>query len=1117
MSNKRQIFQTDNATRWKSFIWIFRIIAVIMILGISAIVISLLHKKYFKIPDFSVREAKYQQLSKAVIQASLKPKDRINFNKSLEEIRKQKRHDFYKQNLEKPVAFKRSYPIRAGFYVNWDIQSFYSLKANIKKMNMILPEWFFVDSTDKINVKVDKKVLNLLRYNKVAIIPIVSNFMNQKWNGENIHRIFISANKRRIFINSIIDALDQYHFHGVNIDFEDLKETTDENIVEFQNELYSELHKKGYLVCQDVAPFNKDYNYENLNKFNDFIFLMGYDQHNKQSMPGPIAENLWVEKAMDEICKKIPQQKIVLCIAAYGYDWAVGYVGENISFQGAINRVLANNADIKFDNNSYNLTFSYTDEGDKLHKVYFTDAISGFNFMRIAEDFGAAGVALWRLGSEDPRIWKFYKQSLNMDTLKQKPFNFSVLKDVHSAYNVDFIGRGEVLDIISTPHTGNAILEIDRDDQLISEEKYKQLPSGFIIERNGVADKKIALTFDDGPDRKFTPEILKILKKNKIHATFFVTGVNAENNLPILEQIYDEGHEIGDHTYSHPNIGLISPTRVRLELRLTRILIESITGHSTILFRPPYNTDAQPENPEEIAPITIAKDENFICVSAAIDPNDWIPGIDSDTILYNVEHRKNMGNILLLHDAGGDRTQTVIALPEIIQYFRDNGYQFVTISELINKKSIDVMPKVSKMDGYTGVAEMTIFRFTYIYQHFLYGLFFLTLILIFSRLVFIAFIAILNRYKLKKKPVASLTSFPLVSIIVPAYNEEVTAKRAVDNLLLCDYPAFEIVFVDDGSHDNTYKIINQAFSDNSNVKVFTKPNGGKASALNFGIQQASGEFLVCIDADTLLNTDAVSKMMQMFTSHKIAAVAGNVKVGNRVNMLTNWQSIEYTTSQNFDRLAFDYVNAIMVIPGAIGTFRKSAIIEAGGFTTDTLAEDCDLTLRLLKCGYKVRTCNDAISLTEAPETLKMFYKQRFRWTFGIMQSFWKHRSLLFTHRKPNMGWILLPNMLIFQMILPIFSPIVDLLTIYALFTANAPEVILAYFIFFAVDCIISFHAFKYDKQKFTIRSVFYLFVQRIVYRQFLFYVLIKSYLKALKGELASWGILKRTGNVTQEE
>ncbi|MDP4208898.1 MAG: glycosyltransferase [Bacteroidota bacterium] len=1118
MAAQKQVFQTEKPGRWKRFVWGFHIFLVIAVLCLVALIFSVLRSPNIHMPVLSTRHAIFQRLSKDEIKASLPDSEKTVFQKTLKEIRQNEKHNFYQNKLLPASVVRKYFPVRAGFYVNWDNQSFYSLRNNIGKMNMVLPEWLFVgDKSDTIATDIDVKALNVMRKHRVAIVPMLSNYFNQKWNGRNVHRIIISKEKRTKFIQSLLRTLAKYQFQGVNVDFEELTEKTDEHLIQFQKELYQALNQKGYLITQDIVPFNPDYNYKELAQYNDFLFLMGYDQHNASSMPGPIAEQAWIEKAMDDVCNKVSAEKVVLCIAAYGYDWQVGYQGEDVTYQEAINRAIANNSNIDFDNNSYNLRYSYSDGNNQKHEVCFTDAATSFNAIRASEDFGTAGVAVWYLGAEDTRLWQFYDKSLQDDSLNLHPFDFSKLRNIQSPYNVDFIGEGEILDIVSSPTPGKVKIEVAADDKLISEETYETLPTSFVIKRSGDATKKIALTFDDGPNDEYTPKILKILRDNNVHATFFVTGVNAEANIPLLKRVYDEGHEIGNHTFSHPNLEEVSASRIRLELSLTRILLESMLGHSTILFRPPYNTDSDPENIYQILPLATACNEHYISVGLSIDPNDWEKGVSADTIVARTIKQEENGSVLLLHDAGGIRTETVKALPRIIEFFKKKGYTFVTISQLLGKTRDDVMPPVKgEMRHYAEMADSALFEFTFFYQHFLYGVFFVALILVLGRILSIAVLAIRNRYKIKHSPRSISAGNPSVSIIVPAYNEEVNVVRTIENLLKCDYPNVEIVFVDDGSKDRTFQLVKDAFDNNPKVTVLTKPNGGKASALNFGIEHAQGEFLVCIDADTLLKPDAVSMLMPYFGDSQVAAVAGNVKVGNKVNLLTNWQSIEYTTSQNFDRLAFDYVNSIMVVPGAIGAFRKSAMLEVGAFTTDTLAEDCDLTLRFLRAGYRVRTCNDAISMTEAPESTRMFLKQRFRWSFGIMQSFWKHRDLLFNTRKPNLGWIVLPNVLIYQLILPLFSPIVDILTIFALFSKTAPEVIVAYFGFFAVDCVISFVAYSFDGQKFTPKIAAYMFIQRIIYRQLLFFVLIKSYLKAIKGELAHWGVLKRTGNVKQE-
>jgi cellulose synthase/poly-beta-1,6-N-acetylglucosamine synthase-like glycosyltransferase/peptidoglycan/xylan/chitin deacetylase (PgdA/CDA1 family) len=817
---------------------------------------------------------------------------------------------------------------------------------------------------------------------------------------------------------------------------------------------------------------------------------------------------------MDAAMKDVASDKIVLCVASYGFDWEKGKPGVPITYQGFISLAKEYNEPVYFNFGQSDLTLYYYDDNGNEHEAHCNDAAGTFNIIRTAQDYNAAGVSLWYLGSGDERLWDFYSQDLDENFLKMKPFDYKQLDYISSILSVNYEGKGEILEIINEPNQGRTKFEYNKTDQLITDEQYLSLPSAYMLKRFGASNpKKIALSFDDGPNSDYTPEILDILKEKNCLATFFVTGVNIQNNIPIIKREYREGHEIGNHTFTHPNLELVSDNRERIELRSTRLLIESILGHSTLLFRATYLTDAEPTNLTQIRSLAIAKDEGFISVTSFIDTNDWEEGVTADTIVARAIKHQHEGNIILMHDAGGDRSQTVIALPQVIDYYRKQGYEFVTVSALMGKTRDQVMPLVQSQFNFSDTLDLIFFTLTFLWEHFLDGFFIVAILLIISRLLLIGVLAIIQHQKEKKEIANQLIFLPKVSIIVPAFNEEVNAVRTVEYLLKSNYPEIEIIFVDDGSSDLTYTRIKTKFDTNPKVKVLTKPNGGKAAALNFGIEHSTGEILVCIDADTILPVDAISKMIPYFANSKVGAVAGNVRVGNTLNMLTNWQSIEYTTSQNFDRRAYDAVNGIIVVPGAIGAFRKTAMAAIDGFTTDTLAEDCDLTLRMLRAGFVIRTCNDALALTEAPETLKMFLKQRTRWTFGMMQSFWKHRDLLFSFKKANIGWVALPNLLIFNFIIPVFSPLVDILFFIGLFTHDSAQYVFFYMLYYLIDCLIAALAYHYDHQKFNLRKALYLFVQRFVYRQILFFVLLKAYNKAIKGELVSWGVIKRTGNV----
>jgi len=1154
-----QVFQTNSASRWQRFKWSSRLLMLIFILGIATIIITLSTAYTPALPNMISAQAKQILLDSTGILFSKSKigKQYGGFRKFINEKTAYKggaypigrRYRIKKNGVivqadSSFYSFKKfSAGVRAAFYVNWDAKSFSSLEQNISRLNMAIPEWLFLNpSSDTMYTDIDKKALDLMNKTGVKIIPLLTNNIKGVFRGDIVHRILHDPKKREKLIEDIVNVLVKNGFDGVNVDLEELQEKNNETLVSFQRSLYDRLHAKGLLVTQDVMPFNEDYDYSELSRYNDYVFLMAYDQFSESTAPGPISHQKWIEGAVDKAAQKIPSRKIILCVAGYGYDWTINDNGKvdsvkTISYQDALTlaRSYLNNGEkIDFDNDSYNLQYSYDDDIGKEHQVHFTDAATTFNSMRFASEYGLSGVSLWRLGTEDSRMWDFYDRDMSKDSIRN--FDYKIFNGVKTLTNDEspsYQGQGEVLDVIGGPTSGKITPEIDSSEQLISEEIYDSLPSKWVAKKYGTQDKKkLVLTFDDGPDPKYTPEILDILSREHVPAAFFVVGINAEDNIPIVRRIYREGHEIGNHTFTHPNIAKVSRKRAILEMEATRLLIECITGRSTILFRAPYNADFEPQKAEELIPVAIAREKNYLDIGESIDPLDWEPGTSADSIVARViRGKENMtrqdlsGNIILFHDAGGEsRAATVEALPRIIEYFKSRGYTFTTIADVLGKKKDDLMPPVPKGSGYY-LLQLNYYlaMAAYLGSHFMFSVFVLFIILSLSRIIFLAIIASREFYKEKKR---NLTPFwlpdgsnaPLVSIIVPAYNEEVNIVSSINNLLRTDYPNFEIIFVDDGSKDDTYARVSDSLGRNRKVKIFTKPNGGKASALNFGILQSTAEYVVCIDADTKLLPDAVSRLITHFLPQNpkggmVGAVAGNVKVGNQVNLLTKWQAIEYVSSQNFERKAFAYVNAITVVPGAIGAFRKEAITEAGGFTTDTLAEDCDLTIRILRCGYIIENENGAIAMTEAPETLNMFFKQRFRWTFGVMQTFWKNRDLLFNWNYKPLGWIAMPNILIFQYIIPSVIPLADFFMIVGLVTQNYAKIGVYYLIFMLVDVTVALLAFSFEKERKS--KLVWLIPQRLVWRWLMWYVLYKAFRRAIKGELQHWGVLKRTGNVKE--
>ncbi|WP_158828791.1 glycosyltransferase [Mucilaginibacter lacusdianchii] len=1111
----RQIFQADNPSRWNRFKWLSRILLVLLISGVVAAAITVTSTKYPSLPNLTPTAKKLDKKELNRLQRSTRYR---SFTIQKEELKALERARYLHQRKHPNNAHR----INAGFYHAWEPQAYNSLVDHIARLDMIVSEGFaMTPGKDTITVRLDTGLVNLNKKYKKPVIVSLTNYINTNnisgyYDTKDVKRIINTPKLRTAFINNLADNLQKHNFKGLNLGFEDVGSRNAAAYKAFQRELYSNLHSKGFLVTQNVAPEDDEYDLSFLKDVNDYLFIMAIDQHTDATNAGDVSHQHWVEELLDNVCAKIPSEKVILTVVGGGYDWPESRVGQAVGYQQAISTAQEHGSKITYNPESANLSYTYKGTDTLQHTVYFADAATNFNIIRMADDWATGGVALWRLGMEDPRLWTFFQKNLSIDSLRKTGVELRKLTTPEINTRIDYAGDGEVLDLVSQPDTGKIDVKIDPKTFTITSQTYIKLPTKYVIRRYGYAPNKVVLTFDDGPDPNYTPRVLDILKREKVPASFFVVGSMVEKNIPLLKRIYDEGYEIGNHTFFHPDISQISLKRVSLELNSTRKLIESITGHSTVLFRAPFNADAEPQTLAEIIPVAQSRKENYINIGEFIDPHDWEPGVTADTIIARTVAQHENGSMILLHDAGGDtREETIKALPAIIRYFKSHGYQFTTIADVLHKKKDDLMPPVHD-DANSGVTGTLYDWFTgglfYANWFFLY-LFLTAIFLAVGRIILIGILALRQFSANKNAPdrVIDQTNLPPVSIIVPAYNEEITAVKTIQSLIELEYPAMEIIFVDDGSKDKTFEVVGLAYQNHPAVQVLTKPNGGKASALNFGISHARYEYVVCIDADTLLKNDAILHLMAYFTDEEIGAVAGTVKVGNETNLITRWQSIEYITAQNMDRRAFDLLNSITVVPGAIGAFRKAAIIKAGGFTTDTLAEDCDLTMRILKQGYIIRNAAEAIAYTEAPETLQALLKQRFRWSFGVIQSFWKNRDALFSRKYSFFGMVGMPNILIFQIVLPLFSPLADLMMI-AGFFSDHPEKIFGYYLaFILIDFIVAIIAFRMERE--NLKKLIYIIPQRFVWRQLMYYILFKSIRRALKGELSGWGVLKRTGNV----
>ena len=1024
---------------------------------------------------------------------------------------------------------------RIAFYVNWDDNSWISLKRNVGNIDTLIAEWIHLGDAQG-NVIVDDAhkqdiALTYVRRHRgnMPVMALINNFHDGIWDTPMIKGMLKNALARAHCIDGIEQFIKRWQLAGVSIDFEAVPNDTQHDLVVFMQELYARLHPQHLHISQSVPLDDEHYDFVKLAQNNDYLILMAYDENASDNESGPIASQEWFVNNIKRRLKTVPAEKLVVGIGSYGYDWVHGKThAEELSYQDALRFAESSDDEIGLDENSGNPTFNYVDEKNVAHDVWFLDAVTAFNQVKAASRLGPHGYALWRLGSEDPGVWEVFNKPAALDQgIAEK------LQVLSFGYDLDYEGKGEILRVVGTPENGERSIGYDSDAGLLTEDEIKKFPKGYTIQRWGF-DKNhaIALTFDDGPDPVFTPQVLDILRDKQVHATFFIIGTNGESNPELIDRIDAEGHDIGNHTYTHPNIADVSEKRTTLELNATERLLESRIGRRSLLFRPPYAEDVEPETPDQVRPLVFTSSLGYYSVGMQIDPDDWRKPPADEIIKRVLEQAANGdGNVVLLHDAGGDRSSTIEALPKLIDALRAAGYHLVTISDLLHEQKPEVtrdavMPEVheSKMDiglwleahGFVLINDV---------GRLLRALFILGISFGVARFVIILGLAL---YRRRHKITGDRTQQPRVSIVVPAYNEEKLITRTINTLLSSEGVIFEIIVVDDGSTDNTAQVVLETFAANSRVRFIRQDNAGKAEALNTGIREAREDVIVALDADTLFMRDTVAQLAAHFDDPKIGAVAGNAKVGNRMNLLTRWQALEYVTSQNLDRRAFEKLNCITVVPGAVGAWRRQALVEAGGFLSDTLAEDADLTMRIVRNGYRVVYEPEAHAFTEAPQSFRAFVNQRFRWMFGTLQACWKHREILLRRKGGTLGFIALPNVIIFQIVFPLISPVMDFTMLWTTIEAlinysQHPSAGMSsafwhslyyYGLFLSLDMTTALIAYLFEPDE-DWRLLPWLLLQRFCYRQLMYYVAIRSFVAALRGPHVGWGKIQRYGSVKE--
>ena len=760
-------------------------------------------------------------------------------------------------------------PLAIAFYPDWEGTAYDELKSALPQLDWVIPTWLSLQGPDlTLKNSFNPRVLQYIRHTKpnVVVLPVIQNSTLGKWDGPGLAKMLADPARRASLIASLASFIDDQKLQGITIDFEEVPPGAQADLGSFLKELHAALAPHNWLVVQ-AAPFADDkWPFAQYARNIDYTMLMAYDEHGRSAAggAGSIAGQPWYENLLDKRMRVLKASHTIIAIGGYGYDFNGDDV-DSVSYEEAVIDAHDSGAEIVFDDATNNPHFSYIEDDDTEHDIWFLDGVTAYNEIHAADPYQPAGYALWRLGSEDPSVF----------TVLGRPYGApapDALQNIPIIEDIDYEGQGEILRVVADPTPGLRTFELDAQTGDIDDETYTKLPTGYVIRQFGAAGKEIALTFDDGPDPEWTPQVLDILKREHVHATFFIIGGNAEANPNVVQRELAEGHEIGNHTFTHPDLADTPVEAVTLELNATQRLFEALTGRSLRLFRPPYLGDAEPTDDDEIIPVEVAQNMGYITVGEHVDPVDWtLPGagkIVKDALAQIYAVKSDMPrNIVLLHDAGGDRSQTIAALPILIEKLKAEGYKFVPVSQLAGLTPDQAMPPLPPTIAL--LTDRVVFMAISLSGHVLYIMFLAAIWLGIGRLLFLAGLSLWNRRREDEDlaPPPAEERFA-VSVIIPAYNEESVIATTVKQILASTYRNLHVIVVDDGSQDRTSAVMQEKFASDPRVETIRIANGGKAHALNMGLANATGDVIVALDADTQFDRDTIARLVRWFADRE---------------------------------------------------------------------------------------------------------------------------------------------------------------------------------------------------------------------------------------------------------
>ena len=819
--------------------------------------------------------------------------------------------------------------------------------------------------------------------------------------------------------------------------------------------------------------------------------------------PTDLAPPKEVDRVLEEAGRSLAPEKLVFAFGSHAAHWIDGAVVDaEMPFAEAMRLIARHDADLRFDPALGGSGARFTDAAGHRHEIAVLDVAALVNQRAAIADRGLSpALALVSAGTEDPAAWHAAFGAVD-----------AALSDAATVALDRYVGvdgTGPLLRVSEPAETGERTFDRDARTGRVTAVHWTLLPRPFTLERWGLRpERTVSLTFDDGPDPLYTPQILDVLAQKGVTATFFVTGRNGAGQTELLRRIVAEGHLIGSHTYSHLDTATAPDWRFYLEINAIQRLVAGATGRGTTLYRSPYERSEGPVDAAGAVRLGLVQAAGYTIVGADISPRDWETR-RPETILSEIDaglDQDGKGMVIALHDAGGDRQATVDAIGPLIDHLRARGIAFVPLTDIAHATRDRLMPP--SPDWLSRIDWLTLSLLQSGGTVLGYG-FWGVLVVAAARSLSMLVLAHVRR----RHSAPASTKARAVTVAIAAYNEAPRIGACLKSVLALDWPELRVLVIDDGSTDRTAAEV-RAIAD-PRVVLLHRENGGKARALADAFRQARTDLVLAIDADTAIAPDALRLMVPHLDDPAVAAVAGRVLVGNEAHFLTGLQALEYATAQAIDRRAAEVMGTMIVVPGAIGLWRRDAVLGVGGPSAETLAEDADLTVSLLRAGHRICFEDRALTRTAVPQHLSGLMRQRVRWSFGMMQTAWKHRR---AYRKARwLGLVGLPDLWVFGVGLGLVAPLVDLGFVVVLVRAalayaegaspfadaGQTRMLAAYLVLPAIDVLTLALALRFDRDTPRRLLVLVLF-QRLVYRPILYIALWRAVWRVVTGLHTPW-------------